>query len=226
MATSAITGDTTIKFLNIRDLAPTESYRLTFTVDLSGDPSWRVNDLLNDTVTATVAQFPNGTGAVYTGSASDSDPVLPIKLISKTTEQSTGVEQATGTEARVFHYSLNVQNNYVNATGAVVVTDTLPDGLEFLGVTSGPAPDAGYPRRDPVTGVTTVRWSLGAMSAAQVQTIRYAAGIRYDYYGTDDGGTDRPTADFGGTPGLGAPIPDKTTFVNTADRPPPTRGRR
>ncbi len=217
VATSAITGDTTIQFLNIRDLAPTESYRLTFTVDLSGDPSWRVNDLLNDTVTATVAQFPNGTGAVYSGSASDSDPVLPIKLISKTTEQSTGVEQATGTEARVFHYSLNVQNNYVNATGAVVVTDTLPDGLEFLGVTSGPAPDAGYPRRDPATGVTTVRWSLGAMSAAQVQTIRYAAGIRYDYYGTDDGGTDRPTADFGGTPGLGAPIADKTTFVNTAD---------
>ena len=216
VATDAVTGDTTIKLINIRDLAATETYRLTFTVDLSGDPSWRVNDLLNDTVTATVAQFPDGSGATYSGSASDSDPVLPIKLLDKTTQQSTGVEQATGTEGRVFHYSLDVHNNFTTVTNGVVVKDTLPDGLEFLGVTSGPALDAGYPQRDPVTGATTLRWTLGDMSPAQLQTIRYAAGIRYDYYGTAQGGTDRPTADFGGTPALGAPVPDKTTFVNHA----------
>jgi uncharacterized repeat protein (TIGR01451 family) len=99
VATDAVTGDTTIKLINIRDLAATETYRLTFTVDLSGDPSWRVNDLLNDTVTATAAQFPDGSGTTYSGSASDSDRVLPIKLVDKTTQQSTGVEQATSASA-------------------------------------------------------------------------------------------------------------------------------
>ncbi len=99
VATDAVTGDTTIKLINIRDLAATETYRLTFIVDLSGDPSWRVNDLLNDTVTATAAQFPDGSGATYSGSASDSDRVLPIKLVDKTTQQSTGVEQATSASA-------------------------------------------------------------------------------------------------------------------------------
>ena len=214
VVTDAVTGDTTIKLLNIRDLAATETYRLTFTVDLSGDPSWRVNDLLDDTVTATAVQFPDGSGTVYSATASDSDRVLPIKIVDKTTQQSTGVEQATGTEGRVFHYSLDVQNNFVNVTNGVVITDTLPDGVEFLGVTSGRALDAGYPQRDPVTGVTTLRWTVGDMSAAQLETIRYAAGIRYDYFGTAHGGTNRPTADFSGTPALGRPIPDKTTFVN------------
>ena len=137
-------------------------------------------------------QFPDGSGAVYSATASDSDRVLPIKIVDKTTQQSTGVEQATGTEGRVFHYSLDVQNNFVNVTNGVVVTDTLPDGVEFLGVTSGPAPDAGYPRRDSVTGATTLRWTVGDMSAAQLETIRYAAGIRYDYFGTADGGTTGP----------------------------------
>ena len=184
VVTDAVTGDTTIRLLNIRDLAATETYRLTFTVDLSGDPSWRVNDLLNDTVTATAVQFPDGSGAVYAATASDSDRVLPIRIVDKTTQQSTGVEQATGTEGRIFHYSLDVQNNFVNVTNGVVITDTLPDGVEFLGVTNGRALDAGYPQRDPATGVTTLRWTVGDMGAAQLETIRYAAGIRYDYFGT------------------------------------------
>ncbi len=214
VATDPVSGDTTIRFINIKDLAPTESYSLTFTVDLSGDPSWRVNDALNDTATATIAQFPDGSGATYTGSASRSDAVLPIKLVAKTAEQSTGVEQATGTEDRLFHYVLQVRNNYVNTTNAVVLTDVLPDGLEYLGVTSGPAPDT--IARDPVGGATTLTWTLGDMTAAALQTIRYAAGIRYDYFGTAHGGTGRPTADFSGTPALGAPIPDKTTLTNQA----------
>jgi fimbrial isopeptide formation D2 family protein/uncharacterized repeat protein (TIGR01451 family) len=215
VATDPVTGDTTIRFTNIRDLASTETYSLTFTVDLSGDPSWRINDDLNDTVTATVAQFPDGSGTTYTGSTSRSDPVLPIKLVAKTVEQSTGVEQATGTEDRVFHYMLQVRNNYLYTTNAAVLTDALPDGLEYLGVTSGPAPDT--VARDPLTGVTTLTWNLGDMIATQVQNIRYAAGIRYDYYGTAHGGTNRPTKDFSGTPAPGAPIPDKTTFTNQAD---------
>ncbi len=214
VATDPVTGDTTIRFINVKDLAPTETYSLTFTVDLSGDPSWQVNDHLSDTVTATVAQFPDGGGASYSGSASRSDPVLPIRLLAKTAQQSTGVEQATGTKDRVFHYLLQVRNNYLNTTNAVTLTDALPDGLEYLGATSGPAPNAVV--RDPVSGITTLTWALGDMTAAQVQNIRYAAAIRYDYYGTADGGTDRPTEDFSGTPALGAPIPDKTTFTNDA----------
>jgi len=213
-ATDPVSGDTTLQFTNIKDLAPSESYSLTFTVDLSGDASWRANDNLNDTVTATIAPNPDGTGTPATGSASSSDPVLPIRLVNKTTEQSTGVEQASGTTDRVFHYSLQVRNNYLNTTNAVVLTDTLPDGLEYLGITSGPTPDTVV--HDAITGKTTLTWDLGDMTASQVQDIRYAAGIRYDYYGIADGGTNRPTDDWSGTPALGVPVPDKTTFTNNA----------
>ena len=214
--TDPATGDTTLQLDNVRDLASGESYTLTLVLSIADDPSWRVGDLLLNGATATLREFPDGSGATYTGAANASAEVVPVKLVSKSVQQSTGVHQATGVEAWPYRYSLRVQNNPVAPTDAVVVTDVIPDGVEFLGVVAGPDPDAGYPSRDPVTGVTTVRWTLGTMAADQTQVITYAAGIRYDYYGTANGGTNRPADDFSGTPPTGRPIPDKTSFTNDA----------
>ncbi len=215
LSTSSATGDTTISLQNIRDLAAGESYALTIVVSLAGDPSWRIGDLLNDTATATLREFPDGSGATFTGSDSAAADVVPVQLVAKSVQQSTGEHQATGTQTWPYQYTLTTQNNYTTPTDDVVLTDSLPDGLEFLGVTSGPAPDPGYPQRDATTGITTVRWTLGTLAAGQAAAIRYAAGIRYDYYGTAHGGTNRPTDDFSGQPVAGTAIPDKTTLTNT-----------
>jgi len=217
VSTDPVSGDTTVTVLNIRDLAPTESYTLTIVLDLGGDPSWAVGDLLTGDATAALNDMPDGSGTWYQGSASASGEVVPIKLVTKSVAQSTAGEQATGTLDWPYTYTLDVQNNYVADTEEVVIVDTLPDGVEFLGVTSGPALDPGYPQRDAATGETTLQWTLGTMTPGQATSITYSAGIRYDYYGTDNGGTNRPHDDFSGTPPLGTPIPDDTAFENTAD---------
>lgn len=132
-----VTGDTTISFINIKDLAANETYSFSLAVDLSDDTAWESMDHLVHVITATVNTVPDGSGDEITGEASDTSEVLPIALVSKVARQSTGVEQATGTVDRVYSYAIEVQNNYVNDTDHVVVTDTIPDGIEFLGVTSG-----------------------------------------------------------------------------------------
>ncbi len=217
VSTDPATGDTTVTVLNIRDLAPTESYILTIVLDLGGDPSWAVGDQLTGASTAAVNDMPDASGTWYQGSASASGEVVPIKLVTKSVAQSTAGEQATGTLAWPYSYTLDVQNNYVADTDEVVVVDTLPDGVEFLGVTGGPALDTGYPQRDAATGETILQWTLGTMTPTEATSITYSAGIRYDYYGTGNGGTNRPHDDFSGTPPLGTPIPDDTAFENTAD---------
>lgn len=217
VATNPTTGRTTLSFINIRDLAPNETYRLTITVSLAGDPAWQAGDFLHNSVTASVAPQPDGSGTPVTAAAvAPPAKVLPIKLVTKSVLQSTGVEQATGTETHPYRYRLTVQNNYLNTTDDVVVTDTLPDGVEYLGITSGPGLDAGFPVRDPATGVTTLQWTLGSMTAGTTTEMVYETGIRYDYFGTDNGGTNRPTASLVWPLGLGVPIPDKATLTNTA----------
>ncbi len=210
------TGDTDLEFFDMVDLAPTESFTLTFEVDISGDPGWEVGDLLTLAVDARVNDIPDNSGTWYAGADSAQGTVTPILLVVKDANQSTGVQQATGTEGRAYTYTLDVQNNYTNPTASVVLTDTIPDGVEFLGVASGPALDPGYPVRDPATGITQLKWTLGTMAPGQNTTIVYDAGIRYDYYGTANGGTNRLTTDFVSTPATAAIIPHKTSFLNTA----------
>lgn len=217
VSTDSTTGDTRATFMNVVDLAPGESHEITMEVDLSGDDSWEVGDLLSVLVNGRLNEMPDDSGASLTGSATSEAHVVPIKLVRKSALQSTGVHQATGTEDRAYAYVLEIQNNYVNRTANVVVTDALPDGVEFLGVQSGPALDAGYPQRDPQTGVTQLKWTLGDMAAGASTLITYRSGIRYDYFGTDNGGTNRPTADLSTEPAPGGVIPNKTTFTNTAN---------
>ncbi len=212
--TDLVTGDTTIEFLNIKDLAPNETYTFTLTVDMSGDATWEAMDDLIHNITATVNTMPDGSGSDVEGTASDTSDVLPIALVDKIVHQSTGVEQATGTIDRPYEYEIDVQNNYTNATDSVVVTDTLPDGIEYLGVTSG---HSCTDTRDNATGITTIVCNLGTMAPGAHEEIHFDAGIRYDYFGTDNGGTNRIHDDFDGTPATGTPIPDKTVLTNHVD---------
>lgn len=58
---------------------------------------------------------------------------------------------------------------------------------------------------------------MDTMSPGDNEVIEYDAGIRYDYYGTANGGTNRVHDDFDGDPALGSPIPDKTRLTNRVD---------
>lgn len=211
------TGDTVLSFFDVVDLAPTESHTVSFEIDISGDPTWEVGDLILAVATAEVNTIPDNSGVWIGGTDSGSGQVIPIDLVSKTANQSTGVQQDLGTETRPYSYTITVQNNYTNPSASVVVTDTLPDGVEFLGMSSGPALDAGFGVADLVTGETDLQWTLGTMAPGQTTTIVYNAGLRYDYYGTDNGGNNRPTALFDGSwETTSAVIQHKTGFTNTA----------
>ncbi len=214
VVTNTGNGDTTIDFINIKDLAANETYTFNLVVDMSGDVTWEAMDDLIHDITATVNTMPDGSGLDIANSASDTSDVMPIALVEKIVNQSTGVEQATGTIDRPYSYSIRVQNNYTNATDNVIVTDTLPDGIEFLGITSV---HACTNSRSNITGITTISCNLGTMAASAEEIIEFDAGIRYDYFGTGNGGTNRNHDDFDGTPALGAPIINKTNLVNHVD---------
>ncbi|MDY0341490.1 MAG: isopeptide-forming domain-containing fimbrial protein, partial [Coriobacteriia bacterium] len=71
--------------------------------------------------------------------------------------------------------------------------------------------------RDPATGITTLVWDLGTMAAVDVETITVDTGIRYDYFGTDNGGNNRAHDDFlGDLDETSTPVPHKTTLTNDA----------
>jgi len=208
------TGETTIRIDDIRDLEPTESITINIEVFLS-DESWLVGDYLENEVIAEVNTLPNEAGD-WIGNAADpaaaSAEVIPITIVTKSANQSTGVEQATGTEDRVYEYTLDVQNNYINPTDKVVVVDTLPDGLEFLGVIDG-GDEPFSVERNSATGETILTWYInkvddepGSMAAGENWTVTYEVGIRYDYYGTDNTGTNRDHDDSKIPPSFSANI--------------------
>jgi len=214
--TTATDSATTAEFYDLTDLAPGESYTLSFGVDISADPTWEVGDLIIDDAVATVNTIPDNSGTDITGTAHAEAEVIPITL-KKTANQSTGVGQATGTAGRAYSYTLLVTNNLVNPTDDVVITEQLPDGVEYLGSSASPSGLSPTVSRDPATGVTTLVWNLGTMADHDVETITVDTGIRYDYFGTDNGGNNRPHDDF--TSGLeetSTPIPHKSLFSNTA----------
>ncbi len=207
VSTTPTTGDTTVRFIDIRDLAPGESFSMDLLLDISGDPKWQVGDFITNAISVGANTIPNQTIPDITPPVvSANGKVVPIIIESKVAHQSTGVEQATGTGAgRRYHYTIDVQNNYVGDTDSVVVTDTIPDGVEYLGPRgASPAPDS--VSRDASTGVTTLVWNLGTMATSASRQLAYDAGIRYDYYGTDNGGVNRSDATTLTTATAGTPI--------------------
>jgi len=206
---------TGVSFVNIRDLAPGESYTLHLVMKLSAT-NWSVGDTVTGVFTSTSLDLPaNVPGAnTQTNTVNKNVNVIPIALVSKTAHQSTGVEQATGTRDRTYTYTVDVQNNYTDPTANVIITDTIDDGIQYQGMVSGSAPTT--VTRDPVTGKTVLVWNLGTVAAGQHTVLTYATGIRYDFYGTANGGLN--TSDTAAIPTtLTTPIPNKTSLGNTAD---------
>ena len=229
VVTDPVTGNLTVSFDDITDLVAGpggngESVTVTIRVSLGDavppDPEWAVGDLLHDAATARVYYQPDGSGGWTEGSATGDNELIPIKLVSKSSNQSTSVAQATGCgdgagDARTYSYTITAQNNYKNECTDVTVTDAVPDGVEYLGVISGPVPNS--VTRDTDTGVTTLQWDVGTLDAGDGWTVQYSAGVRYDYYGTFNGGTNRTYNDYSGTTPLGAPVEDKTALTNRAE---------
>ena len=208
----AVTGIRTLGFSNIQDLAPGESLTLDIVLDTAGDPTWEVGQQILGAFTATLYDAPNGTGP-RVGSTTANGTIIPL-ILTKDANQSTAIDQASGTQTRTFTHTVKVQNNYVRPSSSIVLTDVIPDGLEYLGMVSGPAPDGGFPTTNTATGVKTLQWTIGTLLAGQSTTIVYRTGIRYDWYGTNNGGTNRQH-DSSATP-TGTPIPNHTTLTNTA----------
>ncbi len=219
VTTNPTTNALTVQFDDIKDLAPTESATINIVISPS-DPTWAVGDKMHDVADAKVNDRADGGGTWRTGSASADTNVLPIELTAKSANQSTADDQATGCGELIggrwpYSYTITAQNNYVNQTDNVVVTDVIPDGIEYFGVTTGPAPTTAV--RSNTTGQWTLTWNLGTMAASASFSVTYSVGIRYDYFGTANGGTNRAYDNYTGTPLLGTPVPDQTTLHNTAD---------
>ena len=221
ISTTPTTGDTTVRFVDIRDLAPGESFSVDLQLDIAGDPKWQVGDFITNSIRVGANTIPNQTIPDITPPIVNANAkVVPIVIKSKVAHQSTGVEQATGTgAARRYHYTIDVQNNYVGATQSVIVTDTIPDGIEYLGP-RGASPAPTSVSRDGSSGVTTLVWNLGTMLTSASQTLAYDAGIRYDYFGFNNGGVNRSDATTLTTATAGTPILTsggvKKTFTNNA----------
>ncbi len=220
VTTDPVTNELTVRFDDIRDLAPTETTTIDITVSPT-DPLWEVGDKIIADVTAEVNTVANGSGATISGGpVSSESELVPIKMITKSAGQTTADTQATGcgelpAGGWPYTYTIEVQNNYVNPTDNVLVTDDVPDGVEYLGISFGPAPDVDT--RDADTGIRHLEWNVGDMTAGASWTVTYNAGIRYDYFGYNNSGTNRPYDDFSGAPdSLGAPV-EKNAFTNTAD---------
>ena len=116
-----------------------------------------------------------------------------------------------------YSYTIDVQNNYTGSTQNVVVVDKLADGIQFLGMncrehvvhSSGGFADPRQFRRHYAHVEPRKRWS-----ASGTQRIVYDTGIRYDYFGTDNGGNNRPNASSLTSATAGALIPDKKSLLN------------
>jgi len=219
VTTDPVTNALTVGIDDIMDIGLNESIVITIVVSPT-DTDWAVGDKMHDEVTAEVNTQPDGSGTAIQGTASGDSNVLPIEMYYKAASQSTADDQATGCGELIggrwpYSYTIMVRNNLVNQTDNVVVTDVIPDGIEYLGVTSGPAPDSAT--RSDNSGQWTLTWNVGPLAAAQNWTVTYAAGIRYDYYGTANGGTNRAYNDYTGAPGtLGTPVPDQVALTNSA----------
>ncbi len=198
-----------LTWTNIKDLAVNESYTITVVAQLN--PAVLVGTSLTNNVDASVNTDPRNIGTQFnSGTASVTGIALPFRL-TKTTVQSTGVNQDTGAcsgpgAGRQFHYSLLVENNYVGPSSNAVVIDVLPDGVEFCGVMIPGAPPVNITLPtvvgpDPLTGITTLTWNLGALATSQQVLLQPQVVILYKYRGTNNGAPN-------------ALIPDDTNFLN------------
>jgi uncharacterized repeat protein (TIGR01451 family) len=189
-----------LTFTNVADVARDGFYALTINASIAAVTT--PGTTLTNSASARVSNDPRVAASIAAGSGSVTNTAIPFKL-TKTTVQSTADGQATGGcpsqvngAGRGFTYTLRAENNTLNASDNVVVTDTLPAGVEYCGTSSGDGSPSVTPNGD---GSTTLVYDLGTLGPGQVVEISPSVAIPYRF------------------PGLGPVIPDGTTFTNTAD---------
>src|SRR5262245_24634836 len=150
-------------------------------------------------------------GAALVGPVTARAQAAPATLTAATI-RSTGGNQATGACAgpdagRAFFFRLTVQADPAGPVQDAVAAATLPDGVEFCGAMStdggGVALAPAVVGPDPVTGRTTLTWSLGSLAAGQRVLLQPLVVIGYAYRGTANGA---PTA----------PVPDRAELTASA----------
>ncbi len=230
-------GTTTIVWNNIKDLEQQESTSVSLQATIK--PTVTVGMSLVNTATTVANLAPDNSQAFI--SATDTITAYAQAIdIEKQLLQSTGVHQATGASGWEgtapgtgggpewpFQYRLTVRNNNVGSTTNVIVTDTLPPGVAYL----GPTTISPNPNGAPVTPTMTVLpdgrlqlvWNLGTLTVNEYANpiiITFNVAIPYrQRVQTADPCTRVPDATTYADPGCfdGAIIPDPSTWNNSYD---------
>lgn len=233
-------GTTTLVWVNLTDLEQQEATSISVSGVLSSSLS--VGSVVANTADASGREFPDNSGATFSASGSVTATLQAID-IEKELLQSTGVNQATGASGWEstapgdgggpewpYQYKLTVQNNNVGDTTNVVVTDTLPPGVAYL----GPTTITPNPNGSTVTPTMTVLgdgslqlvWNLGTITTDEHDApieILFNVAIPYQERVApagdilcDDGNIRVPNSTDPTDPGCfdGAIIPDHSVWEN------------
>ncbi len=139
-------GETTLIWANVADLSPNASNSLAFTVSHSttalapGSSYTITSGAYVNTDPRQVPQFDAtgaAQGATFTGSATASQLSTISAIALSTAEPSPEGKLLRGVHSHRTVYTLTVQNNSVNQTTGIAVTEYLPADLEFLGCGTG-----------------------------------------------------------------------------------------
>ena len=120
---------------------PTESTTIIIVVRRNVPPAWpwEVGDKIHDEAMAKLNTRADGGGACITGNATGDSEVIPIQLLTKTANQSTArqagdrVRGASAGRLAVQLHPRWPEQLHEHRPTAVVVPDTIPDGIEYLG---------------------------------------------------------------------------------------------
>lgn len=196
---------------NVADLTPGSTRTLTFKASVSKD-DYPIGGTVTNNAAAYASPDPrevphfDSTGELdnpdQVVTSADSSTTKVTAVILTKGEGSPENELLRGVNDNQTVYTLTVKNNQVGTTSALVVTDYLPAGVEFLGCGGAfNSADPEYPGASDVVGTvadcdnpasvetvadpagypagvyTKVTWTIGSLAAGATHTIHYAAGI-------------------------------------------------
>ena len=174
------------------DLEPRETIRFSYVAAValhtngeagSTNPTANLTDntgaLTFDEQTLTTHAIASGNFAGITPSTAEGTEVVMAEDVSAHTSVSDNqIRQGEKSTWTVLIES----SEYAQSTGEIVVTETVPDGLDVTA--SSHSYDRGFPRSN-ADGTTTLQWTLAGFTAPNgVSTVRYDTVVRTDYRAT------------------------------------------
>ncbi len=185
IANQPATGQTTLVWENLADLAAGGSYPITFKIrasTTSGD--FEVGSTVPDTANAYVSDQPRvvpafTTAGAPTGNASGTATAMASTRIAAIDIAKSGPGALLrGVHDHQYEYTLTTTNNGVRATNGVTVEDYLPAGLEFLGCggvnadnTTDSSTNPGSAEEYPGSGPISVPVVAGCRTPTRVETV-------------------------------------------------------